>query len=220
MKLSAYARQIGISYRTAWRWFKAGKLAGYQVDTGTIIVTDSIPAAAKVVTDEKVAIYTRVSAAENKDNLEGQAKRLMDYCAAKGYRVALVVKEIGSGVNDTRPKLMKLLTDPSIALIVVEHKDRLTRFGFNYLEKLLAMQGRRIEVINLAENSKEDLIQDFVSIVTSPSALLRVKFCARLYGQRRSKRKTERIIAELNGEESHHAPEARPSQPKQTRKAG
>ena len=212
MKLSAYARQIGISYRTAWRWFKAGKLAGYQVDTGTIIVTDSIPETAKVVTDEKVAIYTRVSAAENKDNLEGQAKRLMDYCAAKGYRVALVVKEIGSGVNDTRPKLMKLLTDPRIALIVVEHKDRLTRFGFNYLEKLLAMQGRRIEVINLAENGKEDLIQDFVSIVTS--------FCARLYGQRRSKRKTERIIAELNGEESHHAPEARPSQPKQTRKAG
>ena len=150
MKLSAYARQIGISYRTAWRWFKAGKLAGYQVDTGTIIITDSIPETAKVVADEKVAIYTRVSAAENKDNLEGQAKRLIDYCAAKGYRVALVVKEIGSGVNDTRPKLMKLLTDPSITLIVVEHKDRLTRFGFNYLEKLLVMQGRRIEVINLA----------------------------------------------------------------------
>lgn len=82
---------------------------------------------------------------------------------------------------------------------MVEHKDRLTRFGFHYIEKLLAMQGRRIEVINLAENSKEDLMQDFVSIVTS--------FCARLYGQRRSKRKTERIIAELqsNGEEGDHA---------------
>jgi predicted site-specific integrase-resolvase len=74
-------------------------------------------------------------------------------------------------------------------VIVVEHKDRLTRFGYNYLEQLLKMQDRRIEVINLAENGKEDLIQDFVSIVTS--------FCARLYGQRRSKRKTERLIAEL-----------------------
>jgi len=99
------------------------------------------------------------------------------------------VKEIGSGVNDTRPKLLKLLTDPSVGVIVVEHKDRLTRFGYNYLEQLLKMQDRRIEVINLAENGKEDLIQDFVSIVTS--------FCARLYGQRRSKRKTERLIAEL-----------------------
>ena len=99
------------------------------------------------------------------------------------------MKEIGSGVNDTRPKLLKLLTDPSVGVIVVEHKDRLTRFGYNYLEQLLKMQDRRIEVINLAENGKEDLIQDFVSIVTS--------FCARLYGQRRSKRKTERLIAEL-----------------------
>ena len=101
----------------------------------------------------------------------------------------MVVKEIGSGVNDARPKLLKLLVDPSVTLIVVEHKDRLTRFGFNYMEQLLKMQGRKIEVINLAENGKEDLVQDFVSIVTS--------FCARLYGQRRSKRKTERIIAEL-----------------------
>jgi predicted site-specific integrase-resolvase len=82
---------------------------------------------------------------------------------------------------------------------VIEHKDRASRFGFNYLDKLLAMQDRRIEVINLADNDKEDLVQDFVSIITS--------FCARIYGQRRSKRKTERLIAELeaNNEESHHS---------------
>ena len=90
-------------------------------------------------------------------------------------------------------QLMKLLTDPGITLIVVEHKDRLTRFGFNYIEQLLAMQGRRIEVINQAENGKEDLVQDFVSLITS--------FCARLYGQRRSKGKTERLIAELENDE-------------------
>jgi putative resolvase len=192
MKLSVYARKTGVSYRTAFRWFHAGKLPGYQMDTGTIIITDAPPETAVTVAEQKVAIYTRVSAAENKDNLEGQAKRLMDYCAAKGYRITLIVKEIGAGVNDARPKLMKLLTDPSVTLIVVEHKDRLTRFGFNYLDKLLAMQGRKIEVINLAEDGKEDLVQDFVSIVT--------RFCARLYGQRRSRRKTERIIAELHAE--------------------
>lgn len=201
MKLSAYARSLGVSYRTAWRWFKAGKVAGFQADTGTIIVTEPIVETVPATANQKTVIYTRVSAAENKDNLEGQAKRLMDYCAAKGYQVAAVVKEIGSGVNDTRPKLLKLLTDPTIGQIVVEHKDRLTRFGFNYIEQLLVMQGRKIEVINLAENGKEDLIQDFVSIVTS--------FCARLYGQRRSKRKTERIIAELQNEEGNHPHQAR-----------
>lgn len=202
MKLSAYARSLGVSYRTAWRWFKAGKVAGYPADTGTIIVTEPIVETVPATANQKTVIYTRVSAAENKDNLEGQAKRLMDYCAAKGYPVAAVVKEIGSGVNDTRPKLLKLRTDPTVGQIVVEHKDRLTRFGFNYIEQLLAMQGRKIEVINLAENGKEDLIQDFVSIVTS--------FCARLYGQRRSKRKTERIIAELQNEEGNHPHQARP----------
>jgi len=196
MKLTNYAKQHGISYKTAWRWFKDGKLPGFQMDTGTIIVNG--PALATVV-KAKVAIYARVSSTENKGNLDSQAQRLTDYCAAKGYQVALTVKEIASGVNDTRPKLLKLLTDPSVTLIVVEHKDRLTRFGFNYITELLRMQGRQIEVINLAENGKEDLVQDFVSIVTS--------FCARLYGQRRAKRKTERIIAELQREESNHPSE-------------
>ena len=207
MKLSVYARKLGISYRTAYRWFKAGTIPGYQADTGTIIVSDPLVEAIPTTRPQKAAIYTRVSAAENKGNLEDQAKRLSDYCAAKGYQVVAVVKEIGSGVNDTRPKLLKLLTDPAVTLIVVEHKDRLTRFGFNYIERLLAMQGRQIEVINLAENGKEDLIQDFVSIVTS--------FCARLYGQRRSRRKTERIIAELQGcEEGHHPSETEAGKPR------
>lgn len=195
MKLSTYARKLGVSYDTAWRWFRDGQIAGYQADTGTIIVTEPVPteSPSSPPVEQKIAIYTRVSAAENKSNLETQAGRLQDYCAAKGWRVNQVVKEIGSGVNDNRPKLMKLLTDPGVTLIVVEHKDRLTRFGFNYLEQLLAMQGRRIEVINQAENGKEDLVQDFVSIITS--------FCARLYGQRRAKRKTERILAELENDE-------------------
>jgi predicted site-specific integrase-resolvase len=200
MKLSVYAQQVGVSYRTAFRWFKSGKIQGRQMDTGTILITEPIGEPQIPERPMKVAIYTRVSAAENQDNLEGQANRLRDYCAAKGYPVAWVVKEIGSRVNDTRPKLRKLLTDPSIRAIVVEHKDRLTRLGYNYLEQLLKMQGRRIEVIDLAENGKEDLIQDFVSIVTS--------FCARLDGQRRSKRMTERLIAELI-----HSPAASVSSP-------
>lgn len=192
MKLSAYARNVGVSYRTAFRWFKSGRIQGRQMDTGTILITEPAGDLSVPELPLKVAIYTRVSATENKGNLDGQAKRLTDYCAAKGYPITHIVKEIGSGVNDARPKLLKLITDPTITLIVVEHKDRLTRFGFNYIEQLLKMQGRKIEVINLAENGKEDLVQDFVSIVTS--------FCARLYGQRRSKRKTERIIAELTND--------------------
>jgi predicted site-specific integrase-resolvase len=67
-----------------------------------------------------------------------------------------VVKEIGSGVNDSRPKVLTVLANPTIKVVGVEHKDRATRLGFRYIETLLEQQGRRIEVVNLAENGRED----------------------------------------------------------------
>jgi hypothetical protein len=130
-------------------------LSGFQTPTGTIIVDDPRKSEARDHLVGKTVIYTRVSAAENKSNLEGQAKRIRDYYAAKGYPVSIIVKEIGSGVNDSRPKLLRILKDPSISQIVVEHKDRLTRFGFRYLKQLLAMQGRRIEVIRADHRRSE-----------------------------------------------------------------
>lgn len=190
MKLSEYAKQQGISYSTAFRWWKAGHIKGYQAPTGTIIVQEEEPKAA----NQKVAIYARVSSAEHKANLERQAERLVQYCEARGYQVAQIVKEVASGVNDSRPKLLSLLKDTKMTRIVVEHRDRLTRFGFHYLEALLEAQGRTIEVVNVAENDKEDLIADFVAIVYS--------FTARLYGQRRAKRKADRIVKELEAEDA------------------
>lgn len=83
--------------------------------------------------------------------------------------------------------------DESVKLIVVEHKDRLARFGLNYIERLLDLQGRKIEVINEQSNDRDDLMQNFVSIITS--------FCARLYGLRRNKRRTEKIIEQLSKED-------------------
>lgn len=78
--------------------------------------------------------------------------------------------------------------------MLVEHKDRLTRFGFNYIETLLETKGIKIEIINEAIEEKADLIEDLVSIITS--------FCARIYGQRRTKRKTEKIIEVIKSETS------------------
>ena len=138
MKLSQYARKVGVTYKTAYKWYKAGRLKGYQMPTGTIIVEE------EQAVVEKVAIYSRVSSSENRDNLSSQAERLVGYCTAKGYQIHQVVKEVGSGGNDSRPKFLALLADTSITRIVVEHKDRATRFGFRYLETLLAPQGRVI----------------------------------------------------------------------------
>jgi len=194
MKLSQYAKQQGISYSTALRWWHQGVIRGYQAPSGTIIVE----AEAKPHTrEDRVAIYARVSSAEQRENLERQVERLVQYCTVRGYQVTQIVKEIASGVTDSRPKLLALLKDHQTTRIVVEHKDRLTRFGFRYLETLLELQGRTIEVVNVAENDKEDLIADLVAIVYS--------FTARLYGQRRAKRKTERIVRELQTEEEEKA---------------
>ena len=194
MKLSQYAKQQGISYSTALRWWHQGVIRGYQAPSGTIIVeTEAKPHAR----EERVAIYARVSSAEHRENLERQVERLVQYCTVRGYQVAQIVKEVGSSVNDSRPKLLALLKDQRTTRIVVEQKDRLTRFGFRYLETLLAIQSRTIEVVNLAENDQEDLNADVVAIVYS--------FTTRLYGQRRAKRKTERIVQELQAEERGEA---------------
>lgn len=179
MKLSTYARQIGVTYKTAYRWWKAGKLDAYQLDTGTVIVRDPLKVSAK-----HVALYARVSSVDQKKDLERQLERLKDYAAAQGYQVTRMVSEIGSGLNDRRPKFLKLLTDPTIGVIVVEHRDRGTRFGFTYIEQLLAMQGRRLEVV-FPKDTDDDLVNDFVSIITS--------MAARIYGRRNSRRKAEQI---------------------------
>jgi len=190
IKLSDYAKKFGICYRTAWNRYKRGQFPDAIVDeTGHI----SLPIKHFVKDeDAKVAIYARVSSIENKSNLDAQAERLVNYCMARGYKIDKVVKEVGSGLNDERPKLESLLKDRSIKVIVVEHKDRFSRFGLNYIQQLLEMDDRRIEIVNSVSDDRDDLMQDFVSIITS--------FCARLYGQRRNKRRTEQLILELQNE--------------------
>ena len=188
MKLREWSKKNSVTYGTALRHWNKGLIPGKQLATGTIVVFEDDNEVVKPK-NIQVATYARVSSSQNKKNLETQQSRLIDYANAKGYKTTINVKEIGSGLNEDRPKLFKLLNDKDIDIILVEHKDRLTRFGFKYIEQSMLMQGRKIEVINNVEDDKEDLIQDFVSIITS--------FCARIYGQRRNKRKTEKLIKEL-----------------------
>ena len=137
----------------------------------------------------QVVISARVSSHEHRAHLQRQAERLEDSCAAKGYQVSRVVKEIGSGVHDTRAQFLALLADQRIHTMVVEHTDRATRFGFRSLDTLLKGQGRTLEVVNWEENNREDVLTDLVSMI--------YRFAARLDGQRRAKRKTEAIVKQL-----------------------
>src|SRR5262249_54054939 len=180
MKLSEYAKQVGVTYKTAYQWWKAGQLDAYQLPTGTIIVREPQTAVTGV------ALYARVSSAEQKDDVTRQVQRLRDYAAAHGYQVVAEVTEIASGLNDERPKLKKLLTDARVGVLVVEHKDRLTRFGYGYITTLLEHQGRRVEAVFPTDTSDE-LVDDFVAVITS--------MASRIYGRRKAKRRTAHIQA-------------------------
>ena len=188
MKLSEYAKRNNITYKTAHRHWQLGLLKGKQLVTGTIVINDD--ELKHPINKNKVVLYARVSSSENKKNLETQLSRLRNYASAKGYLVIKEVKEVGSGLNDNRKKIISLLEDDDWSIIIVEHKDRLARFGLNFVKILLKKLGKEIEVINEVDSDTKELMQDFISIITS--------FTARLYGLKRSKRKTEKIINELN----------------------
>lgn len=184
MKLSQWAKLNNYTYRGAFNVFKRGLIPNCrQLSTGTIII-DDIPKKSK---DEYNMVYARVSSSENKSNLNSQAERVSQFCNAKGWVVHEIIKECASGLNDKRPKLQKILKDNKATRIIVEHKDRLTRFGCEYIKTLYDGE---IIIINEVIEEQSDLMQDFVSLVTS--------FCARLYGHRRNKRRTEKIIQELS----------------------
>jgi predicted site-specific integrase-resolvase len=192
-KLRDYAREHGVTCRTAYNHFKRGLITrAYQLPTGTIVIPDDVRL--EHSRPEYAVTYARVSSSENKDNLERQSQRLRDFCAAKGWVVKENIQEVGSGVNDSRKKLCRVLKEGQATRLVVEHKDRLTRFGFNYLRMLCDKTGCEVVVVNEAEGEREDLVGDFAAIITS--------FCARLYGQRRNKRRTERLIKELQEKEA------------------
>ena len=192
IKLCDYAKNHSVTYRTAWNRFNAGKIPNSFKNADGQILIEVLNE--KNIDWTKVAIYARVSSNRNRADLDKQAKRLTQYATAKGYQIVEVIKEVGSGVNDNRKKLKKLLESENWGTLIVEHKDRLTRFGFNYIEVLLNKESRKIEVVNLAEDEKSDLMQDLVSVIYS--------FSAKLYGLRRSKRKTEEIIKFLERDDT------------------
>ena len=200
IKASEYAKKMSLHIRTVYRYYHNGKIKGYQdKETGTIFILNPFKNKNEDNLENKVVLYARVSSNENKNNLDSQLERLRLFAIAKGYQVVKEIKEVGSGLNDNRSKLNYLLEKElnEFKILLVEHKDRLTRFGFNYIDILLKSHNKQIEVINLVDSDKEDLIQDFVSVITY--------FCARIYGKRRSKRKTEKLIKELEDESKENS---------------
>ena len=187
MKLSAWAKEQGVSYRTALNWFHAGTLPvpARQLPTGTILVDPPVRETGVTVA------YCRVCAHDQTADLERQAGRVLTGASERGIRIDRTVTEIGSGLNGRRTKLRKLLGDPKVSTIVVEHRDRLARFGVEYVEAALAAHGRTVIVLDDAE-LPDDLTRDLTEVLTS--------MCARLYGRRSASRRAAAAVAAIRNE--------------------
>lgn len=134
--------------------------------------------------NNKIVIYARVSTSKQKEDLERQIKFLKEYCVSNGYIVSDVYSDIGSGMNETRKhfnNLLEQVKDNQIKKIVISNKDRLTRFGFGYIETFCSMSNTEIEVVNLDSEKtfQEELSEDLIAIIHY--------FSMRFYGKRKSK---------------------------------
>ncbi|MGH3628785.1 MAG: IS607 family transposase [Sciscionella sp.] len=187
MKLSVWAQEQGVSYRAALNWFHAGTLPvpAQQLPTGTILVDPPITGTGVVVA------YCRVSSHDQKADLERQAGRVLTLSSERGIRIDRTVTEIGSGLNGRRTKLRKVLGDSGVVTIVVEHRDRLARFGVEYLEAALSAHGRTLVVLDEQE-LEDDLARDLIEVITS--------MCARLYGRRSASRRARAAVTAINAE--------------------
>jgi len=186
VNLKEWALRQGVHPLTAYRWFKEGKLPVPARRVGRLILVEAAePAAAG-----RVVAYCRVSSADQKDDLERQAGRVVAAATELGLAVTGVVSEIGSGMNGHRRKLTELLSDPAATVIVVEHRDQLTRFGFEHLQASLGSAGRRIVVLDNAETA-DDLVRDVTEVLTS--------LCAPLYGRRSASRRAAKAVGVLTG---------------------
>lgn len=174
---------------TAYRWFREGTLPVPAERVGRLILVKTAASASAAAAG--VVLYARVSSHDRRSDLDRQVARLTAWATERDLGVGQVVCEVGSGLNSKRPKLRRILSDPDARVIVVEHRDRLARFGVEHLEAALSAQGRRIVVADPGETT-DDLVCDMIEVLTG--------MCARLYGRRGARNRAMRAVTEAKRE--------------------
>ncbi|COV46649.1 IS607-like element IS1535 family transposase [Mycobacterium tuberculosis] len=189
MNLADWAESVGVNRHTAYRWFREGTLPVPAERVGRLILVKTAASASAAAAG--VVLYARVSSHDRRSDLDRQVARLTAWATERDLGVGQVVCEVGSGLNGKRPKLRRILSDPDARVIVVEHRDRLARFGVEHLEAALSAQGRRIVVADPGETT-DDLVCDMIEVVTG--------MCARLYGRRGARNRAMRAVTEAKRE--------------------
>ncbi len=184
VNLTEWARMQGIHPQTAYRWFREGTLPvpAVRVNQRTVLVSPDAPTEPAA---SSYGLYARVSSYDQKADLDRQVARLTSWAADAGGLVVRVEAEVGSGMNGSRAKVRRLLADPNVTTVVVEHRDRLGRLNTELVEATLSAHGRRLVVLDDGEVD-DDLVRDMVEVLTS--------FCARLYGRRSARNRALKAV--------------------------
>lgn len=192
MNLTEWAKAQGVHPHTAYRWFREGTVPVPATRVGPRTILVNVDAAAAVAeSSASVGLYARVSSQDRKSDLERQVARLSTWAAQAGLRVVRVETEIGSGMHGSRAKARRLLADPQVRVVVVEHRDRLGRMNTELVEAALTAAGRRLVVLDAGE-VEDDVVRDMVEVLTS--------FCARLYGRRSARNRAQRALEAAAGD--------------------
>jgi len=190
------ADYLNVSADTLRKWNKSNKLVPLTTTGGhrryqQELLDEYIGISRSVVeTPDLVVTYSRVSSHEQKQkgDLDRQSQRLSEYCAKKKLNVGFIIKDVGSGLSDTRNgfiRLTNLVIEKKISKIIIEHKDRLTRFQYNFIEKMF--KSYSVEIIHIENNDvgeQEDLVTDIISLMAS--------FSGKVYGKRSAERRRKK----------------------------
>lgn len=175
----------GVHPYTAYRWFREGTLpVPAERVQRTILVNIEANSSSPPVTGG-VGLHARVSSHDQKSDRERQVSRLAQWAARGDHRVVRIESETGSGMNGGHAKAKRLLADPDVSTVVVEHKDRLGRMNVELIEAALSATGRRLVVLDDGE-VEDDLVRDMVEALTL--------FCAHLYGRRSAKNRAKAAL--------------------------
>lgn len=199
-KPKEFAELIGVSVKTLQRWDREKILTANRTPTNRRYYTYNQYLEFKgidTISDKRATvIYARVSTKNQADDLRNQITFLREFCNSKGMIVDAIIEDYGSGLNYNRKKWNELLDsvmEQKIKIIVITHKDRFVRFGYDWFEKFCLKFNTKILVVNNDELSpQEELVQDIVSILHV--------FSCRLYGLRKYKKKIkedEEVVKEL-----------------------
>jgi predicted site-specific integrase-resolvase len=190
VNLKEWAASQGVSYATARSWYRAGLLPVPARKVGGLVLVGD--PAAPAAPGGQTVVYARVSSAEQRPDLDRQVARVTEWATGRGLPVDRVVTEVGPALDGRRREFLALLRDPAVTVIAVERRDRVARFGAEYVEAALAAQGRSLLAADPSEADSEaddDLVGDATEILTS--------LCARRCGRRAAAGRVGRAVAAL-----------------------